>query len=75
MIAARAGCHPVFPGVGAAHSAWLDMVNGQFWGLAATILAGVIVSSEHLGFGQLDSWPRPFDHVFKANDGRSGIEV
>ncbi len=50
-----------------------DVIERQFTGLAAAVLAGVGVADEDFSPGQLDSRARPADQVLQANDGRRAV--
>ena len=49
------------------------MVDGQVKGMLPTILASVIIPSQHLAFGQLDLRVWAMDHIIKPDDGRARI--
>jgi hypothetical protein len=48
MIAVSAGCYYIGPGMQTAKMLGVDVVNGQVFGCAPAILAGVIIPPEHL---------------------------
>lgn len=81
MIALRAGCHQIVPGVIAAQGARDDMINGKLSGALAAVLAGVVITPEDLCLGQLNRRARTFDHIGKTDDGwgleenRNGFDV
>lgn len=75
VVAGRTSCYQVIPGVRSALVARHDVVDGQFGGLGAAILAGVIITAEDLCLGQLDGGARAFDHVLQADDGRGGVKL
>lgn len=63
MVAGCTSSNKIVPAVAAALMAGKDVVDGQFLGFLTTVLAGVIVPPEDLGFGKLHGWARTFDHV------------
>jgi hypothetical protein len=48
MIALRASCNDVQPGVRTANVAWDDVVDGEIIHLSAAILAGVAIAAQDL---------------------------
>jgi len=51
------------------------MIDGQFGGFSAAVLAGVVVTAEDFRLGQLDGGARPFDHMLESDNRRGGIKL
>jgi len=66
-VAGRAGAHQVLPLVAAPMVAWDNVIHRQVLGLPATILAGVIITSEDLFLGEFHPGARPFDHIHQLD--------
>ena len=66
LITGPAGAYHVLPGVFAPETARDNVVYGEVSGLLAAILAGVIVSNEHLTSAHLPLCAGAFDEVDEA---------
>jgi len=72
LVTGLAGANHVVPGVSAAEAARSNVVYGQLSGLSATVLAGVVVSKEHLASAHFSLGAGAFYHVDEADDGGDG---
>ena len=66
-VAGNAGADHIIPGVFSPQPTWNHVVQGKLFGLAAAVLAGVLVTVKHLGPAQLLLVSGTMDHIDEAD--------
>ena len=68
VVAPGTGCHNIRPDMLATHMAWNYVIDSEATVAFSTILAGIIVATEHLPTCQLDMWARAMHLHLQPND-------
>lgn len=67
MIAGRAGCHEIRPGVFATQMLGLDVIHRQVDGILSTVLAGILIAAEDLTAAKTYLGVGSLHHVMKSD--------